>query len=204
MFIKQAHALAYYYREMMLPYVERVEVAGSIRRGCQDVKDIELVAIPRFEKTAFDGSLLFDDAHEEISNLLHMWATCDPSHHIRWIKPGTHEIIDWQPKPDGKYWRALLKENIKLDLFLARPDNFGLIYAIRTGSKDFTAALVTHARDIGMPSRDGYLRNGEAKIITREEQDVFDVLHLQYIPPAERTGFHSLKLKPAMAEAAVL
>ena len=203
MFIKQAYAIAHYYRAKMLPYVRRIEVAGSIRRGCQEVKDIELVAIPRFEKTAFDGSTLFD-AHEETSNLLHMWATLDPSHGIRWIKPGTHEIIDWTPKPAGKYWRGLLPENIKLDLFLASPDNFGLIYAIRTGSKEFTAALVTHARDIGLPSRDGYLRNGEERISTPEEQDVFDRLHLQYIPPQERTGFKKLVLKPESVEASVI
>ncbi len=34
-------------KELLAPYCERIEIAGSIRRKKPEVKDIELVAIPK-------------------------------------------------------------------------------------------------------------------------------------------------------------
>jgi DNA polymerase/3'-5' exonuclease PolX len=192
--LKQASAIAEHYREEMRPYVERIQIAGSVRRGCPQVRDIELVAIPKFEPIPHDGASLFDNRTEEESlNLLHRWATRGEGTSIRWIKPGTSEIVTWEPKPDGKYWRGLLREGIKLDLFLCRRENWGLILAIRTGSAEFSQALVTHARDIGMPSIEGYLTNAGQRIVTPEEHDVFDQLQLNYVDPLDRTGREKLR-----------
>lgn len=34
-------------KELLAPYSERIEIAGSIRRKKPEVKDVELVAIPK-------------------------------------------------------------------------------------------------------------------------------------------------------------
>jgi DNA polymerase/3'-5' exonuclease PolX len=39
------------------PYVERIAVAGSVRRDRADVGDLDLILIPRFETRADPGDL---------------------------------------------------------------------------------------------------------------------------------------------------
>jgi DNA polymerase/3'-5' exonuclease PolX len=181
--------------EQMRPFCERLEIAGSIRRKKPEVKDIEIVAIPKLEiANVEDESLdLFGNSLQltESINKLHLWATKMSG--IRWIKTGTPDIVDWQPKPEGKYWRGLVDDEIKLDLFLARPENFGVIFVIRTGSAQFTTALVTYARRMGMPVQDGMLTRGGQSLETFEERDVFRILKLDYVEPPQRVGWKSIR-----------
>lgn len=128
----------------MSPFCAKVLIAGSIRREKPEVKDIEIVAVPYFEHSLFPSGNLFEPEITVSKNLLFDWANNQTR--VRWIKPGTSEIIPWQPKEDGKYWRGLVAadgEEIKLDLFIAKPENFGVISTIRTGSAAFSQSLVT-------------------------------------------------------------
>jgi DNA polymerase/3'-5' exonuclease PolX len=179
-----AFAIAKDLVEKMTPFCERCEIAGSIRRKKPFVKDIEIVAIPKWE-TADSG--LFVDESRMLNRLLQWAFDAEAAGALRWIKPGTSEIVSWEPKRDGKYWRGLLGEDIKLDLFLTTPASWGIIYAIRTGSAEFSQALVTHAKRIGMPCIEGYLTNiaGE-RILTPEERTVFDILGLKWVEPDQR------------------
>lgn len=182
----------------MAPYCQRVEVAGSIRREKGEVKDIEIVVVPKWTVAPIEEQIkdLFGNPPRNPKNInyLHFWAMKLASESgVRWIKPGTSEIIPWEPKPEGKYWRGLVDETVKLDLFLAARDNFGLIYLIRTGSADFSAAVVTHAKNIGMPCKDGYLHEEGERQPTLEESDVFARLGLQYVAPPARIDYRSLK-----------
>lgn len=189
MLLTRAEQIARALAGEMAPHCARVEIAGSIRRGCPQVKDIELVAIPVWKEEEVASGLF---PEQERVNLLHRWAKRAG---ITWIKPGTSQIVPWQPKPDGKYWRALLPTGIKLDLFIAEPENFGLIFAIRTGSAEFTTALVTRAKDVGLPSMDGYLTRDGERVATPEERDVFELLRLEWIDPGRRHSFGSLVRK---------
>lgn len=173
--------------EQMRPFCETVEIGGSIRRGKSEVKDIEIIAVPRWEEE-WRSSLL-----PEQVNLLHEWSL--QRQRIRWIKPGTGNIVSWQPKAEGKYWRGLIDEQIKLDLFLASPQNFGIIFAIRTGSAEFTTALVTHAKKIGLPCVEGYITRDGKRLPTPDEQTVFDLLNLEYIEPQFRRDRRDLILR---------
>jgi hypothetical protein len=118
---------------------------------------------------------------------------------MKWIKPGVSESIPWTIKPDGKYWRALLPEGIKLDLFITTPENWGIIFLIRTGSADFSAALMTYAKlHTCYHVQGGFLcdRDG-TQLKTAEEEDVFHILNLQYIEPTKRLDGRAVqKLHP--------
>lgn len=130
--LEAAQELARRLVDHMRAYCQRIEIAGSIRRGANEIKDVELVITPDFEDRTLEG-VLFD--FPNTVNLLHEFL--ETSELIRWIKPGTHDIIDWPIKPDGKYWRGLILRGpsllgikvahvgIKLDLFLARPEKLG-------------------------------------------------------------------------------
>lgn len=48
--LAQARAVADLLVSYLAPACERIEIAGSIRREVPEVKDIELVAIPRWEE----------------------------------------------------------------------------------------------------------------------------------------------------------
>lgn len=183
--LEQARHHAHALLTQMRPFCERCEIAGSIRRGKPEVKDIEIVAIPKWIADPRPPMTLFEVAATvERRNLLYEWAVGQTS--LRWIKPGTAEIVWWQPKPDGRYWRGLIADGLKLDLFLAQPDNFGIIMAIRTGSAEFSTALMARAKRMGLPCADGYLTRGGERLATVEEQDVFALLELDYVEPPER------------------
>ncbi len=184
--VRRARELADGLLLRMMPFCERGLIAGSIRREKPEVKDIELVVIPKWEERP--GADLFGTP--ERVNLLHEWALA--TDFVRWIKPGTSFILDWQPKPEGKYWRGLLPSGMKLDLFLATADNFGAIALIRTGSAEFSEAVVTHALRIGKRCIEGHFTVDGKPVATPEEADVFKLLNLRYVGPSQRTGPEAL------------
>jgi len=194
--LREAKIVAERLAELMRPYCVRIEIAGSVRRSCPEVKDVELVAVPRWEERPTAAPSLFA-AEAERANLLHEWATGDAAGAgVRWIKPGAPNVVDWGPKPEGKYWRALVEDSIKLDLFLAAPENYGLILAIRTGSAEFSQGLMTYAKHrTPYHVEGGYLRRREGALLeTPEERDVFKALKLDYVEPGERTGQHMVRV----------
>lgn len=193
--LRDAQAIAERLAELMRPFCSRVEVAGSVRRSCPEVKDVELVAIPRWEERPATAPSLFAEEAERV-NLLHEWATHEAAGAgVRWIKSGTSDVVDWEPKPEGKYWRALVDDAIKLDLFLASAENYGLILAIRTGCAEFSQALMTFAKLRTSYHVDGgYLRDSEGRALdTPEERDVFEALKIDFVEPRERTGQHMVR-----------
>lgn len=183
--LSYAQQQAFVLVQQMSPFCHRIEVAGSIRRDKPEVKDIEVVAIPKWGERPGPG--LFADP--EPFNLLHEWAIASPADHsVRWIKTGVPDPVDWVPKAEGKYWRGLMPDGMKLDLFLASPANWGAILLIRTGSADFSQAVVTHAKATGRPCKDGSFTLDGTPVETPEEADVFAFLRLAWVDPQGRTG----------------
>lgn len=158
----------------------RLKIGGSVRRRSLEPKDIEFIGI-------------CDERAELIADIDKcVW--CHPASEIQEyyqpIKPGTNDVVPWPLKPDGKYWRLVEARKkvvgssilgYKIDLFLAEPDNFGLIYLIRTGSADFSKMMLARWKEVsgGGYSENGYLhtREGE-KLLTPTEADVFKLLKL--------------------------
>ncbi|KKN76090.1 hypothetical protein LCGC14_0374800 [marine sediment metagenome] len=87
----------------------------------------------------------------------------------------------------GKYTQRILPEGIKLDLFFATKENWGLIYAIRSGNAEFSyKVLATGWCKKGYKSIKGMLHKGEEPIEVREEIDLFNLIGIDYIKPEER------------------
>ncbi|MES1223254.1 MAG: hypothetical protein ABUT20_47610 [Bacteroidota bacterium] len=141
----------------------RIEIAGSIRRKKSEVKDIEIVAIPKPYDTG-----LFESG---IATIVNKWGK------VKGELP-------------CKYTQRILPEGIKLDLFFASPANWGLIYAIRTGSADYSHKVLANAWvRSGYQSIDGMLFHVENKKIyeVREEIDLFRRIGVDYIEPELRS-----------------
>jgi hypothetical protein len=208
------------------PSCERITIAGSLRRGSREVKDIEICAVPKFRRQieAATPTSLFGShaAITEPVSLIYQWAS---GHYgggcaaaalgIRWIKTGTAEIVDWPPKPEAKYLRGLLPQGLKLDLFIGTASRWGALLLIRTGSKEFNQGVMKHARKLGCAfhgggfyqncvfDRDGKFVSGE-ELAVPEEEDIFRRLGIPVIEPELRgqfTGAHHYR-QPAQAIAA--
>lgn len=187
----KAASIAEAYREMMIPYCDRLMIAGSIRRGKPEVKDIELVCAPKIVAGG-DPEKLFGGGFR---NLLYEWALDSG---IVWIKTGTDQIIHWGIKPDGRYWRGIVaagSDSVKLDLFMATVENFGSKLLVYTGSSDFNKAVMAHARMIHRPHYDNHFHHGGEPVEFEEEYDVFDFLGLEYVEPAQRVDGSALRQK---------
>lgn len=89
--------------------------------------------------------------------------------------------------PVGRYVKMSLEEGIALDLFMCFEINWGYIYAIRTGSADFSH-LVLAASWVkqGFKGNDGNLWKDGKQIIIKEEADLFRLCKLQYVEPEQR------------------
>lgn len=159
--LQQALGIAEKVKALLAPYCERIEIAGSIRRKKPDVKDIEIVAIPK----PYDTGL---------------------------FESGIATVVNQWQKVKGelpcKYTQRILPEGIKLDLFFAEPGNWGLIYAIRTGSADYShKILATEWVKNGYKSEGGYLVANGKQISVPEEVDLFRRISVPYIAPELRS-----------------
>lgn len=142
------------------PHCERIEIAGSIRRKKPEVKDIEIVAIPKPYETGLFAS--------GIATVVNQWAK------VKGELP-------------CKYTQRVLPEGIKLDLFFAEPENWGLILAIRTGSAEFShQVLAVRWVQLGYKSVDGHLTANGRRVPIREEADLFSRLRMDWIEPEKR------------------
>jgi DNA polymerase/3'-5' exonuclease PolX len=156
----QALAIAENIKSQLAPHCARIEIAGSIRRKKLEVKDIELVLIPKPYETGLFAS-------------------------------GIASVINQWEKVKGelpcKYTQRILPEGIKVDIFIAEPGNWGLIFAIRTGSADYSHKVLANAWAArGYKSVEGYLHVGNKKYECHEEIDLFNRLSIPYLEPEFR------------------
>ncbi len=89
------------------------------------------------------------------------------------------------------YTQRWLPEGIKLDLFRATKENWGLIFAIRTGSAKYSEhVLAAGWVRAGYHSADGMLQRRKGmtveKIPVPEEKDLFELIGVRYVEPKER------------------
>ena len=104
--------------EKLMPYCQRIEIAGSIRRRKSEAGDIDIVAEPKRVPHLF-GVPFWQGIPTENLGLV--------------VKNGL------------RYKQVLLTEKIYLDLFIVHPlAQLGVILAIRTGSTEFSHKLVSH------------------------------------------------------------
>jgi DNA polymerase/3'-5' exonuclease PolX len=159
------------------PYCDRIEIAGSIRRQKPDVKDIEIVCIPK-ESTLTD---LFGATQTlRVSGFAALLSEAENNDEIIVVSGKLHT---------GKYIKIFLKEyGIKIDLFTATKDNWGHILAIRTGSADYSHRVLAHYWvKAGYHSIEGQLTRNGVPVPVREERDLFDLIGIEYTEPWMRS-----------------
>lgn len=144
------------------PYCDRIEIAGSIRRGRAWINDIDIVAIPHEEKILAGGFF----------NVQHLVAaiTGDQPH-------GAHAYL------------ACSYRQVSVDIYLAAPSSWGTLLLIRTGSKQHNIKLAMLAKSRGCTlhaSGQGLFDSYNRRIAGDTEESIFKALGLLFIPPGNR------------------
>jgi hypothetical protein len=175
---------------------ERVEIAGSIRRECDVVNDIEILAAPRYAQRQVD---LFGQEFEAV-DLVDQWAR-------RLLDEGRveHRLsktggASFGPRYKRLWWVLTADLRVALDLFSPIPHAWGPIMAIRTGPAALANQFVTtlgQTTHLGLPGlMPNWLRMREGQLTERitgnvveckDERDfLVERLGLPWIDPTER------------------
>lgn len=169
--------------ELLAESCERLEVAGSIRRGKETVKDIELVAVPKF----LDVRDMFGQVTRRV-NLLEQSLGGMVAAGALAVPAGVKNAGERMKKYD----LARTTPVMRLDLFIVLPPaQWGSVFTIRTGPGDFSKWLVTARRfgggmPDGMVQLDGALYRDGQVVETPEERDYFAALGLPWLEPKKR------------------
>ena len=194
--LAEAEAIAQEIVALLCPSCTRIEIVGSIRRRREDVGDVEIVCIPKPGepiRDMFGSTLGYNKSPFEVA----CWQMLA-------ARVFSHRLDTNGHRAYGERYKRLLYYDIPLDLFaVIEPAQWGVIYAIRTGSAEFSRRLVTprYMRADGLLPSDYAIRDGQLwrepwsqeqrRIVpmvvpTPEEADLFRAIGLAWIPPEER------------------
>ncbi len=163
--LARARALAEKIVAELAPHCDRIEIAGSIRRGRPDCGDIDLVCIPKAGRM----SAITERCQRSGSLLKH------GSQYVVFVLANGFQLDLW------------LAHNGGGDMFAPEPPNFGVLLLARTGSAMHNVWIAQTAQAAGLhfnPHK-GILRGREV-IASAEEADIFTALGLDWIAPERR------------------
>jgi DNA polymerase/3'-5' exonuclease PolX len=170
------------------PHTERLEVAGSIRRGKPRVKDIDLVVIPKMKsRTALFGSA----------------CEMDGTDFYEAVKDAVLSLTSEGPR--------LLRGNasihphagaatIAVDIYIATPESWATLLLIRTGSAEHNIWMCSRAKACGgrlhadgsgleVPGQYDAIaqRTVNSRVIrARDEEEIFKAMGIPYAEPGQR------------------
>jgi DNA polymerase (family 10) len=140
------------------PKVIRAELAGSLRRKKETIKDIDIVA------SAED---------KDVEEIMKFFST----------QPGVKKVTGKGPTKCS----VVLEKGINADLRILPDDKFAFILHHFTGSAEHNTAMRSLAKKMGMKvSEYGLFKNEDELIPCKDEREIFTALGLSYIPPELR------------------
>lgn len=179
--LADAQQVIYELVDLLRPTCERIEIAGSVRRGKPEVHDAEVVIIPTPDLLPLTDKFIADGRAQ--------YALYGEKRTKRW----------------GQNYRGLLFDGIKCELFMTSEESWGYQYWLRTGPGDANTFIM---RWLGLPYIHAPIRfqggygwysrhwwhDGKAWVAEEKqrlriatEEDLFAVLGMPFIPPSERT-----------------
>lgn len=152
--------------ERLSPFAERIEIAGSIRRGRPDVGDIDLVAIP---KTRSVPDLFGNPV--SVVNVL--------AAEVRdWVK-----VKGWKIEKDGPEYLVWNANSIQVDLWFTTPRTFGSVLMCRTGSKEHNVGLAMRALKVGGKWHPHLGLHLGGRLYGESEQEIYTALRIPFLDP---------------------
>jgi DNA polymerase (family X) len=153
----------------LLPFAEKIAVAGSIRRGRPEVGDVDLVAIPR---TELDRDLLGNVTATR--NLMAVE-----------VKRRAAEE-GWTVEKDGESYLVWQAKAVQVDLWFCTRKTWGTVLMCRTGSKEHNIWLAQRAQARGGHWNPHHGLTVGRAFMAEEENDIYLGLGLEFIQPVDR------------------
>ncbi|MBK8915953.1 MAG: DNA polymerase/3'-5' exonuclease PolX [Phycisphaerales bacterium] len=155
-----------------IPGVTRVEPAGSLRRGCETVGDLDLLCI------ADDGAAVVD-AFTRIA--------------------GVEAVLAHGPTKGSIRLTPEAGRSIQVDLRVVPAESFGAAWQYFTGSKQHNVRLRERAVKRGWTLNEYGLSesDGGRVIASRTEEEIYKALRLPWVPPELREDRGELELTEA-------
>lgn len=151
--------------DLLCEHTERIEVAGSVRRQKPEVKDVELVVLP---KKSFDAAMLM-----LVERNTFYWAAYEDKNG----KTGYRK---------GPRYFGIVHKRMRVEVFTADRDNLGFIMWLRTGPADSNASVMRAVKDAPFRFEGGYGWLGNAKLALPDEAALFALLGLPFLEPDNR------------------
>lgn len=151
--------------------IERVEIAGSLRRCRDTVKDIDLVA------TLAKG-------HTDVTEVMDAFANYPKVVHLGGRGETKSSVILEVPDSYSMTGRS----RISADLRVVPRESFACAMAYFTGSKDHNVKMRGLALDKGWKLNEYQLSTPEGPLECKEEKDIYRHLGLAWVPPELREG----------------
>jgi len=176
--------------QILGPHCDLIHIAGSIRRKQAQVKDIEIVCLPKRDSQNED---LFGAGEEVLS----------PGF-VNALAGITRLVV--KGRPQGRYMEIVLQNcSLVLDLFLPTKNDYCRQLAIRTGSADFSQKVLAHGwrrhgwvgcGELGLRKETDCINkddkwkcvklDGELPPVWKSEEEFFDWIGVNWIPPELR------------------
>jgi DNA polymerase (family 10) len=162
--------------------VESVTPAGSLRRGKETVGDLDLLVTMAEETGKSKGKAKTKGAGSSRQEIVDRVAL-----HIL-TYPGIDQIL---AHGENKV-SFTLQNGLQVDVRLLEKENFGAALLYFTGSKEHNVTLRGRANEMGFTLNEYALATlkGEKRVAGRTEEEVYEKLKLEFIPPElrENTG----------------
>lgn len=161
-------------------YVHRAEVAGSIRRQCFTVNDVDIVCIPKREEIKdLTGAVV-----ETRCPLLFFLMK-----YVEENKARGATFINGGGKTESPNQFLVKLPGCQLDLWLCDEENWITRFICRTGSRQFNIRMCQRAQTLQMRWNPyvGLMNHRNEVVPLKTEQDFFDALKTRYLTPKERS-----------------
>lgn len=148
----------------LAPFCERIEVAGSVRRGCDYVGDIDLVAIPK-DLQGLRARLIRNCISESVGE-----------ENLRVVTSIGVQVDLFLARAAGR------------DLLSQIPSTWGSVLLCRTGSVKHNLWFIQAAKRKGLTwrvQRGLFTDEGEC-VAGQTEEEMFEAVGLKFVPPEKR------------------